>query len=110
MKLLFDHNLSPRLVKALSDLFPFSASVKECGLKSSDDISIWNFAKKKKFIIVSKDSDFHQLSFLYGFPPKFVWLRRGNCTTKEIEILLRKNFKAIKEFSKNKTASLLVLE
>jgi predicted nuclease of predicted toxin-antitoxin system len=110
MKLLFDHNLSSRLVKSLSDLYPSSASVSELGLKNSDDISIWNFARKKKFIIVSKDSDFHQFSFLYGAPPKFVWIRLGNCSTKEIEIMLRKNFIAIKHFSANKTNSLLILE
>ena len=110
MKFLFDQNISPRLVKILSDLYPSSASVSEYGLKNSDDASIWNFAKRKKYIIVSKDSDFHQLSFLYGAPPKFIWIRKGNCSTKEIEIILRKNYLAIKHFSKNKTTSLFVLE
>ncbi|HLG35330.1 MAG TPA: DUF5615 family PIN-like protein [Bacteroidia bacterium] len=110
MKFLFDHNLSPNLVKILSDLYPSSVSVRECGLKKSDDTSIWNFAKRKKYIIVSKDSDFHQLSFLYGAPPKFIWIRKGNCSTNEIEIILRKNYIAIKHFSKNKKTSLLVLE
>ena len=33
---------------------------------------------------MSKDSDFRQLAFLHGPPPKVVWLRIGNVTTVEI--------------------------
>jgi predicted nuclease of predicted toxin-antitoxin system len=33
---------------------------------------------------VSKDTDFHQRSFLFGGPPKVVWIRLGNCSTEDI--------------------------
>ena len=31
----------------------------------------------------------HQVSFLRGPPPKVIWIRRGNCTTADIEAFLR---------------------
>lgn len=76
MKLLFDENLSNRLFEALSKEFPGSTHVREVGLASADDRSVWEFARGNGFIIVSKDSDFHQLSFLLGPPPKVAWVRR----------------------------------
>lgn len=78
MKLLFDQNLSPRLPRLLADLFPDSVHVRDVGLRDAPDADIWRFAKENGFVIVSKDSDFQQRSLLYGFPPKFVWVRVGN--------------------------------
>jgi len=63
VKLLFDQNLSFRLVSNLSDWFPGSVHVKEVGLASASDTKIWNYAKQHGFVIVSKDTDFHQRSF-----------------------------------------------
>lgn len=91
MKLLFDENLSPGLVPRLSDLFPASAHVHALQLGSASDEAVWLQAKRGGFIIVSKDSDFHERSLLYGFPPKVVWIRRGNCSTAEIEQILRRH-------------------
>ena len=59
------------------------------GLARADDDTVWSYAKDQGFAIVSKDSDFHQRSFVLGFPPKVVWIRRGNCATSEISILLQ---------------------
>lgn len=60
-------------------------------------------------MIVSKDSDFHQRSFFYGYPPKVVWVRLGNCSTADVERLLRANFDIIKDFYEDKYASFLSL-
>ena len=84
MKLLFDQNLSPRLPTTLADIFPKSIHVREVGLREADDELIWGYAKLHGFAIVSKDSDFQQRSLLYGSPPKFIWLRVGNCPVKAI--------------------------
>ena len=86
MKLLFDHNLSYKLVGRLADLFPDSEHVRNVNLHEADDRTVWEYARANGFAIVSKDEDFHQLSFLYGAPPKVVWVRLGNCTTADIEI------------------------
>ena len=45
MKLLFDQNLSHRLVSMLADIFPDSAHVRNFDLQRADDATIWEFAK-----------------------------------------------------------------
>ena len=109
MKLLFDENLSPRLVAALADAYPGSRHVHECGLGGADDITIWQFAKENLFVIVSKDSDFQEHSILRGHPPKVVWLRAANCTSSEIEKLLRTAVPILQRFVQEDEESCLVL-
>ena len=109
MKLLFDQNLSHKLARRLADLFPDSTHVREVGLKEAEDPAVWEYAKQQSFMIVSKDADFHQRSFVLGFPPKVVWVRLGNCTTAEVEQVIRKNFESIKAFVENEEVAFLVL-
>jgi predicted nuclease of predicted toxin-antitoxin system len=109
MKLLLDENLSHKLVRQLANLFPDSVHVREVGLKAADDPLVWDYAKNNDLMIVSKDSDMHQRSFVFGYPPKIVWIRLGNCSTSDVEKLLRKNFAAIKSFYEDLYASFLSL-
>ena len=109
MKLLFDQNLSPGLVAALDDVYPGSIHVRDVGLQSVDDDAVWSYAKREDFTIASKDSDFHQRSFLYGHPPKVVWVRRGNCSTREIESLLRDHREDLLAFAGDDDSSFLSL-
>ena len=109
MKLLFDENISDRIVPQVLDLFPESVHVKSAGLLHSDDTLLWQFAKENGFTIVSKDSDFHQRSLIFGQPPKFIFLRAGNCSTRKILDLLRANVILILEFESDSGASILVL-
>lgn len=109
MKLLFDQNLSPRLIELVSDLYPGSVHVREAGLHTADDETVWNYALRRGYTIVSKDSDFRQMSFLIGPPPKVVWIRRGNCSTQEIKKILRAYRSELIEFSNDKTSSFLEL-
>lgn len=98
MKLLFDQNLSPRLPKLLADIFPNSVHVRQLGMQTVPDTRIWDYAKRNGFVIVSKDSDFQARSLLLGHPPKFIWLRVGNCPVKTVEDLLRRYSVAIHTF------------
>ena len=109
MKLLFDENLSHKLVGALADLFPDSEHVRDMDLKAADDRLIWEEAKRKDLIIVSKDSDFYQRSLLYGYPPKVIWIRPGNCSTVAIEALLRKHYQDVKDFYEDAYEAFLIL-
>jgi len=109
VKLLFDENLPPRLPRALADLYPDSAHVRECGLASADDSTIWQYAKDRGLTIVSKDSDFQDRSVLHGHPPKFIWVRAENCSTREIENLMRAAAPAIRQFIQENEESYLVL-
>ena len=107
MKLLFDENLSPRLPDRVADIFPDSAHVYSIGLTSTQDSVIWDYAKDNDFVIVSKDADMHDLSLALGNPPKVIWIRLGNCSTRQVVILLRREFAAIELFGKDKSSSLL---
>jgi predicted nuclease of predicted toxin-antitoxin system len=110
MKFLYDQNLSNKLVHDLEDLYPESLHVRDIGMRESDDSDIWGYAAQHGYIIVSKDSDFHQRSFLHGHPPKVIWLRVGNCSTRTILFLLRTHHDAILRFEQSETASFLTLE
>lgn len=109
MKLLFDQNLSPRLVRLLVDLFPESNHVFPLGLDEADDTEVWEYARENDFTLVTKDADFGDLSILRGFPPKVLWLRRGNCKTADIESILRNNFDVIKELENDAQIGLITL-
>jgi predicted nuclease of predicted toxin-antitoxin system len=109
MKLLFDENLSPQLVPALADLYPDSTHVRDVGLASVSDQAIWEYAGIHGFTIVSKDNDFQQRSFAYGHPPRVIWLRVGNCSTADIELVLRSHHGQISDFETDAAAALLVL-
>jgi predicted nuclease of predicted toxin-antitoxin system len=109
VKLLLDENLSDRILHRIVDLYPDSEHVKTLGLIRTDDELIWEYAKTNGFVIVSKDSDFHQRSLLYGYPPKFIYLRIGNCPTAKITQILRDNLDTIIQFESSEMESLLVL-
>jgi predicted nuclease of predicted toxin-antitoxin system len=109
MKLLLDENLSDRIIDKIIDLYPDSAHVKTLALTNTDDSLIWEYAKANSFVIVSKDSDFHQRSLLYGHPPKFIFLRIGNSPTSKIVQILTDNFFTIIQFYSSETESILVL-
>jgi predicted nuclease of predicted toxin-antitoxin system len=108
VKLLFDHNISHRLVERLADLFPESSRTRLLNLGRTNDPQLWLIARTHRFIFVSKDRDVAELAVLRGAPPKVIWLRIGNCRTSAIEGALRSNFSVIEEFVKD--AERVVLE
>ena len=110
MRLLLDQNISVRLLRSLSDRFPGSAHVRLLGLSEADDEAIWAFAARHGFTIVSKDADFHQLSFVRGAPPKVIWIRIGNCSTDTLDGVLRDAHPVIADFEQDEAAAFLVLE
>lgn len=109
MKLLFDHNLSPRLVRNLADLYPNSQHVFLLEMDRDDDLKIWEYASQNNYTIVTRDSDYNDLSLLRGFPPKVIWIRRGNCSTSQIENLLRSATSEIRDFFQNPSLGVLTL-
>jgi predicted nuclease of predicted toxin-antitoxin system len=109
VKLLLDENLAPRLVAKLEGSFPGSRHVRDVGLREASDLAVWSLARTQGFAIVSKDWDFQQLSFVHGAPPKVVWIRRGNCSVREMERLLVSSRDVITRFGDDQEASLLIL-
>lgn len=109
MKLLFDQNLSPALVRCVADIFPDSNHVFSLGLDRADDIEISEFAVAEDFVIVTKDADYSEMISLGGRLPKIIWIRKGNCSTDAIENLLREYSIQINELSKHENIRLLML-
>ncbi len=110
MRLLYDHNLSPRLKESLRDLHPESLHVTDAGLEHADDRIVWAYARDNGLVIVSKDSDFRQLAFTFGHPPKIVWIRRGNCSTAEIESIIRDRRDDLAAFYRDEHGAFLALD
>lgn len=109
MKLLFDQNLSPRLASLLSDLFPDSTHVQLVGLGEASDKIVWAFAKTGAYSIVSKDSDFSDRATVDGPPPKVIAVILGNCSTRQVESLLRMKAQAILAFGNDNEEGVLIL-
>jgi predicted nuclease of predicted toxin-antitoxin system len=110
VKLLFDENLSRKLVVRLAELYPNSAHVVEVDLLESPDREIWEFAKTRDFVIVSTDADFYELATTIGPPPKVIWLRRWTHPTKDAERVLRREAIRITEFFADSDLAVLVLD
>jgi hypothetical protein len=70
MKLPFDHNLSPQLVNRFTDLYPDSQHVFLLGMDQDDDRQIWEYAAQQDFTIVTRDSNYNDLSLFDGISPK----------------------------------------
>lgn len=60
-------------------------------------------------MIVTKDSDFSDLCILLGFPPKVIWIRRGNCSSRDIEAILRDHNPDIEALSRDEVMGILTL-
>jgi len=101
MKLLFDQNISHRIVKQLPEQFLGSSSVKDEGLVNDADIQVWQFAKRNNFTIVTQDADFNDLNLMRGFPPKIIWIRTGNLKTEAIVGILSSYQSEIDDFLRN---------
>jgi len=110
LKLLFDANLSPKLVRRLKDLFPGSVHVFDTGLaRNTPDQMIWEYARANEFTIITADSDFLDFARSRGAPPKVV--RIENCdyrTTSEVEDLLRRNAIAMAEMEQSSQVMLVI--
>ena len=110
MRLLLDQNLSPRLCERLGDLGDTVVHVRQLGLERADDATVWAHAAEHDFAIVTKDGDFNNLAFLFGAPPKVVWIRLGNCSTADIERTLRAHRPTIAAFMEDSKSVVLILE
>jgi predicted nuclease of predicted toxin-antitoxin system len=101
VKLLLDHNISHKLVARLADIFPGSTQTRLLNFGRTNDPQLWLFARTHGYVFVSKDRDVAELAILRGAPPKVIWLRMGNCTTKAVEQTLRSNIEAILDLAQD---------
>ncbi|MGH9595506.1 MAG: DUF5615 family PIN-like protein, partial [Edaphobacter sp.] len=78
-------------------------------LGGANDSEVWDYAKLHGFAIVSKDSDFAARSVLDSYPPKIIWVRLGNCSTEDVERLLRSAHEMIRRFLEEDEETCLLL-
>jgi predicted nuclease of predicted toxin-antitoxin system len=109
LKLLFDANLSPKLVDRLAELFPDSCHVFQTGMaRFTSDEAIWEYARANGFTIVTADFDFLDLSDSRGAPPKVVRLENCNYRTSQVESLLRRHAILITELEQSPRVALVI--
>jgi predicted nuclease of predicted toxin-antitoxin system len=110
VKLLLDQNLSRRLVPVLESEFPGSSQVQLLGMATDPDSALWSFAKANGYTIATKDSDFVELSALYGHPPKIIWLNLGNVSNTVVRTKLLGNVEAIRAFLESDADGVMEIE
>lgn len=103
MNLLFDQNISHRVVLALQVHIPTAKHVRDFDLQFATDREIWRFAMENGYTIVTFDSDFNDLATLYGHPPKIIWLRFGNTLTQHLVIKIVERAELIRSFISDPT-------
>lgn len=109
MKLLLDENLPHKVAQLIQAWFPGSQHIRDIGFKGRPDLEIWSFAAVNAFTIVSKDRDFEAMSLLRGHPPKFVWIRIGNCTRESLLQLILAHHQDLLSFEADPVESMLVI-
>ncbi len=110
MRLLFDANLSPKLVRQLADLFPRSVHLFDVPLaRDVADRAVWMYAKENGFDIVTADGgDYPPTAKRLGPPPKVILLESWRFPTKIALELLRGNAVLIAEFAKGDQGLLIL--
>jgi len=103
MEIWIDAQLSPSLALWVNLSFNNvnACSMRALGLRDADDEVIFQQAKLKKAVIMSKDSDFIKLLERFGPPPQVVWITAGNTSNARMREILSKHFSTIIEMVRN---------
>lgn len=109
LKLLLDQNLSRKLVPVLATRYPGSSHVVYLGLDTADDATVRRYAREQGFTLVTKNTDMVDLCIVKGAPPKILWLRVGNCSTKVVASVLDLNESRIARFESAESQVVLSL-
>ncbi len=89
---LIDENIPARLTIASSlPVLPSAITLRG----SAEDSELWNFAREKNLVIVSKDSDFADRILASTPPPWIVHLRFGNLRRRDFHALLARSWPRI---------------
>lgn len=92
MKLWLDAHLPPKLVPWLRTEFEIeAAAVRDLGLRDSKDREIFDAARRRVVVVMTKDIDFVHLVERLGPPPQVLWLTLGNTSNRRLrEVLARR--------------------
>jgi predicted nuclease of predicted toxin-antitoxin system len=110
VRLLFDANLSPKLVKPLAELFPGSVHLFDLPLaRDAADTAIWTYARTHGLCIITTDGgDYPPMAQRLGPPPKVILLESWRYPTRIALDLIRGNAILISEFAKTEQGLLVI--
>lgn len=106
---LLDENLSIKLIPKLEPFLGYISHVSLAGLTHKADKDVWEHAKEKNLVLITKDNDFFYMSHLFGCPPKVIKLNCGNQSTTFIADIIAKRVETIAPFSTGDSCYLEIL-
>jgi predicted nuclease of predicted toxin-antitoxin system len=84
-----DAHLSPRVARWIREtLGHLAEAIRDEGLRDADDETIFQAARAKGVILLTKDKDFADLVDRFGPPPTVIWLRCGNTSEARLKEIL----------------------
>ncbi len=99
MTIWVDAQLSPAIAFWIENNFDVqSVALRDLGLRDSEDIEIFEEAKKADAVVMTKDSDFVSLLERLDVPPKIIWLTCGNTSNANLKIILSKTLQDAIDF------------
>lgn len=90
MTIWVDAQLSPVIATWITSTFGITAfALRDVGLRDAEDLEIFEAARARGVIFITKDSDFVDLVERLGSPPQIIWLTCGNTSNDRLEEILR---------------------
>ena len=81
-----DAHLSPAIATWITNNFEVTAiALRDLGLRDAEDPEIFQTAKSKRIIFMTKDSDFVDLVDRLRAPPQIIWLTCGNTSNERLK-------------------------
>ena len=97
MTVWLDAHFNPHLAAWLGSQFGvIGKALKEIGLHRADDQIIFDAARRlsSDIAVMTKDEDFVQLVRRHRAPARVIWVRCGNISLIEYQVLLKRSFSA----------------
>jgi predicted nuclease of predicted toxin-antitoxin system len=89
--IIVDAQLSPAIATWINQQFgPEAVALRDLGLRDATDRVVFDFARERGAIVMTKDSDFVSLVQRHGSPPQIIWLTCGNTSNAALRLILAK--------------------
>lgn len=98
MRLLLDENISWRLAALIQSPAAEVVHVRDVGLGSRPDTSIWQYASQQRFHLLTKDEDFVRLLLDRGFPPQIIVVNNAQVPVAQLAGFLLSRWGQIQDF------------
>ena len=109
--MLIDENLSYKLAARIRNTFKGTVAVSKIEAlgEGAPDQNVWDYAKRHRLAILTKDQDFVEYWARLGPPPKVIHIKMGNSRLAKIESLINDNRVVINQFLTQENSGLPTL-